>query len=737
MRLHYVIAIHIAFIVSLASIILGLGANDAVLPLIVCCAVLTSLILSDFTRILRLNHWISNTLIILIVAYSVGGLIRNRGEELAIGIAQILQLVQIVVLFQEKNTRNRFHLLLISFLQVVVASVFQQSFFFALLLFVYVFANFSVFTLIFLNEEHAYFAQHSFVRRYFLFTPSGLRENFNLFRLLKIIGATIFLGPLSLVLSYRSHHDPLSAPKTSTAIPPPAKKISTFGSPNPSTPNWPLLFAKPQFFGGTNRQEGLIGGYAELFQRLGTTAVWSLLFGITFFLLIPRYDEIVLFGDRFSYNRWKVNAQITGIKQVGFTEEIQLGEVSTVISNETQSQHFRLLTQGIHAGSRETEIAELLQTPPIPYSVLETTEFYLRGVTLEQYSNGRWSSQITSSLFSKGRSLFDARYKESRFYNEMRIPDLFFEKNTDMVLVESENIYKESPVICTFGPLWLPFDRQTIPLYLTPDRTEMSSRIQDSSEPLRWTYATTVFRDGQQLELIPASQEVDPFHYLQIDFIALPSLVELANRWDEDSGFAQDQVEKRAKYIAQRLSSDARFVYQLGGVRRTEGVDPLEDFVKNNPKGHCEYFAGTLAMMLRARGIPARVCVGYKVPADSQDENGYLVRESQAHSWVEAYIGFEQLPNQVDAQNDSADWPYGGWLRLDATPVGTTQNNLLQQTYLNFAAIRYKWQQWWKNNILNMGRERQMELVYQPIRDFFVYLRDHVVQLIQPDIWKR
>ncbi len=78
--------------------------------------------------------------------------------------------------------------------------------------------------------------------------------------------------------------------------------------------------------------------------------------------------------------------------------------------------------------------------------------------------------------------------------------------------------------------------------------------------------------------------------------------------------------------------------------------DPLESFLLGHKTGYCEYFAAGLAVLLRARGIPARVVSGY-LGGDYVPAGGYyLVTQASAHAWVEAYLG-------------------EAWVRFDPTPA--------------------------------------------------------------------
>lgn len=83
--------------------------------------------------------------------------------------------------------------------------------------------------------------------------------------------------------------------------------------------------------------------------------------------------------------------------------------------------------------------------------------------------------------------------------------------------------------------------------------------------------------------------------------------------------------------------------------------DALAWFLFESRSGHCEYFATALAVLLRERGVPARLATGF-YSAEEADVGGYTsVRRGHAHAWVEVPVR-------------------GGWATLDATPVGGFPN---------------------------------------------------------------
>jgi transglutaminase-like putative cysteine protease len=90
----------------------------------------------------------------------------------------------------------------------------------------------------------------------------------------------------------------------------------------------------------------------------------------------------------------------------------------------------------------------------------------------------------------------------------------------------------------------------------------------------------------------------------------------------------------------------------------------LADFMLHSHRGYCQMYSGSMALVLRLHGIPARVAYGFT--EGSQTQSGYKVTDRDAHSWVEAYfpkygwIPFEPTPTrnlpEVQASTTNASW---------------------------------------------------------------------------------
>jgi transglutaminase-like putative cysteine protease len=78
---------------------------------------------------------------------------------------------------------------------------------------------------------------------------------------------------------------------------------------------------------------------------------------------------------------------------------------------------------------------------------------------------------------------------------------------------------------------------------------------------------------------------------------------------------------------------------------------PLIHWMSEADRGWCEHFAGSIALIARMHGIPSRVVVGFSGGEWNTYESYLLVRNRNAHAWVELYDGSH-------------------WVRVDPTPAG-------------------------------------------------------------------
>jgi transglutaminase-like putative cysteine protease len=127
----------------------------------------------------------------------------------------------------------------------------------------------------------------------------------------------------------------------------------------------------------------------------------------------------------------------------------------------------------------------------------------------------------------------------------------------------------------------------------------------------------------------------------------------------------------------------------------------LEHFLLRRRAGHCEYFSTALALMLRAKGIPARNVNGFLGGTWNEFGAFLTVTQNEAHSWVEVFF------------------PGYGWVEFDGTPAATAGAAQAQRNWLNpftnvFAGLEHRWNKW----ILEYNLEQQVSLFRRATEPF-------------------
>ena len=90
--------------------------------------------------------------------------------------------------------------------------------------------------------------------------------------------------------------------------------------------------------------------------------------------------------------------------------------------------------------------------------------------------------------------------------------------------------------------------------------------------------------------------------------------------------------------IEKHLRTEFAYTLDLTDARKiVEGQDPLVAFLYDLKRGHCEYFAGAMALMCQSLGMQARVVTGFKCDEynDTPGAGYFIVRQAHAHAWVE------------------------------------------------------------------------------------------------------
>lgn len=126
--------------------------------------------------------------------------------------------------------------------------------------------------------------------------------------------------------------------------------------------------------------------------------------------------------------------------------------------------------------------------------------------------------------------------------------------------------------------------------------------------------------------------------------------------------------------------------------------DPIVNWIDAGTAGHCELFAGAFILLARQAGYPARMVVGFVGGSWNAVEDFFVVRNSDAHAWVEIY----------DAETKE-------WLRVDPTPgEGSVNPEIVVPAKFEVEDGMWAWvdslRMQWYRRIVSFDQDDQLEM---------------------------
>jgi hypothetical protein len=350
-----------------------------------------------------------------------------------------------------------------------------------------------------------------------------------------------------------------------------------------------------------------------------------------------------------------------------------------------------------------------------PYKV--SGGIYLRGAVLTEYRRGEWRPPAGVGDFRASNWVSgDQVLRQAPVRQEIHLEPL-----------------DRDELFCVWPFTFLRSDSR-IAYYPWAQRL---ARLPDfGRDQFTYELGTTAFWNNEQVPLVPNDEPFDPDPLLQMPAengrATLPGLVALAEQWTAESQVPAADRYNRALGLERRLRDSGRFTYSLEGQSRDSSLDPVEDFITNNPRGHCEYFATALCLMLRSQKIPARVVIGYHTNEFNDLGQFFQVRQLHAHTWVEAHLPPARIPSEAVRERPSWQWLSGGWLRLDATPSAAESSAALS-LFARIGGLFDRINFAWTNYVMEMDRPRQRDAIYQPVADA---VRRALRTVTDPDWWR-
>jgi transglutaminase-like putative cysteine protease len=244
----------------------------------------------------------------------------------------------------------------------------------------------------------------------------------------------------------------------------------------------------------------------------------------------------------------------------------------------------------------------------------EQPDLYWRGIALDTFDGKAWGrSNLARDVYAKGdRDLIPLDLASSR--ESILSETIYLEPLDTSVLFglpKIVGIQTNLPAVSKDADGGISSTRAA-------DRISYRILSDRSTTPIEELRADNKKYSPDEDRFLELPGNVDP----RIEKLAAQVTSAYSNRYD------------KAKAVEQYLQTNFGYTLEL----KAGGADPLADFLFNVRQGHCEYFATAMAIMLRTQGIATRVVNGFHQGDYNEAADIWVVRQKNAHSWVEVYF---------------------------------------------------------------------------------------------------
>ena len=334
----------------------------------------------------------------------------------------------------------------------------------------------------------------------------------------------------------------------------------------------------------------------------------------------------------------------------GFSDRVELGRIGQIQQSRTVVMHVRI--DGDNTGASDLK---------------------LRGVTLNNFDGRIWSNTLGKGVIRRGA-------------------DGHFQLRQPATLPRGRNLhYKVTMEPYVNNVFFLLATPQSIDGDYRALSVDAAGDVFDPDRPIRIYEADSIVRlpslttaERQYSSYIPPSLR----DYLQVPLALDERVPALAREITKNAETPLGKASAMENYLRSHFSYTLQLPDSLP-------QDPLANFLFVRRRGHCEYFASAMAVMLRTVGIPSRVVNGFSGGEFNDLTSQYVIRASEAHSWVEAFI------------------PGEGWIEFDPTPAG---NGRVQTHWSRLMLYLDAASSFWREWVINYDLGHQVRLTQDASR---------------------
>ncbi len=398
---------------------------------------------------------------------------------------------------------------------------------------------------------------------------------------------------------------------------------------------------------------------------LGTSVVSLVVFAgaSVLFLAIPRIG----LGFFFSQSR-------SGITMAGFSDGVELGGHGVIKDDRTVVMRVKV---------------------PEAYQGATAPAIHWRGVAFDRYYAGNWVRSLDAPRTRRHLSYEDG---SSRHYLLYQRPDTMIRPRQTLAGKLRQEIYLEPTGSDVLFAAAMPHAFE----FVESAWKELAKKARN--DEIRYPHVSglkyVVYSnlDRPSADVLRASKtELPPDFgvYVQVPKEIPERVRELAREITRGATNRYDQ----AVAIESWLENNLGYTLEM---KSPGQMEPIDFFLFERKKGHCEYFASAMAILLRTLGVPTRNVNGFLGGEWNEYDQYIAVRSGDAHSWVEVYF------------------PDYGWVEFDPTPaaqievMGRGQLGFLDRMRRYTDTIRVKWFKW----VIEYDLYRQMQLLQNVAKPF-------------------
>lgn len=349
--------------------------------------------------------------------------------------------------------------------------------------------------------------------------------------------------------------------------------------------------AAPERVGPIRPAAGPAAG-VSLTRTSAVALALGLLFAALVFVVVPRGAALRQIGRLANPGAGRI---------VSFTDRVRVGSGGAIATSRTPVMHLRVTDiEGRNLGG-------------------VGSVYYLRGAVLDNYDNGTWS--VSHNPAAEGDT--------DEFAPEQSTS---FASGSSNSMLTQEILLLNTPREYTYlFTIWRPNDiRVKDPAQISVYRPDGSIMAATNGGKFRYTVRSS------QGDRYTSRGETRPGASWPSPVVAETAANILAEAGLDPDPARRPVAEDVRAIAAFRQYFWDHYTYSLGEPPPPPGDDPIDWFLTKADRGHCEHYASALAALCRSVGIPARVVTGYLAVEYSRASGSYIVRESNAHAWVEA-----------------------------------------------------------------------------------------------------